>query len=61
MQGRMKQHQLSKAEIDDVLNKGQVGSLATYNENGFPYVVPVHYIVCAEQVYIHGLIHGEQF
>ncbi len=60
MQGRMKQHQLSKAEIDDVLNKGQVGSLATYNENGFPYVVPVHYIVYEEKIYIHGLIQGQK-
>ena len=60
MQGRMKQHQLSKAEIDDVLEKGQVGSLGTNNENGYPYVVPVHYIIYDGKIYIHGLIKGQK-
>ncbi len=32
MQGRMKQHQLSKDEIDDVLRNAQTGCIATHNE-----------------------------
>lgn len=60
MQGRMKQHQLSKKEIDDVLKSEQVGRIATHNENGYPYIVPVHYIVCDEKIYIHGLIKGQK-
>lgn len=60
MQGRMKQHQLSKEEIDDVLKNGQVGRIATHNENGYPYVVPVHYIICNGRIYIHGLIKGQK-
>jgi len=60
MQGRMKQHQLSKAEINDVLENGQTGRIATHNENGYPYIVPVHYIVQDEKIYIHGLIKGQK-
>ncbi len=60
MQGRMKQHQLSKAEIEDVLKNGQVGRIATHNENGYPYVVPVHYVIYEEKIYIHGLIKGQK-
>lgn len=58
MQGRMKQHQLSIDEINDVLTKGEVGRIATHNQNGYPYIVPVHYIVYQEKIYIHGLIKG---
>jgi len=60
MQGRMKQHQLSRAEIDDVLKSQQVGRIATHNDNGYPYIVPVHYIVYDEKIYIHGLIKGQK-
>lgn len=60
MQGRMKQHQLSKEEINDVLINAQVGRIATHNENGYPYVVPVHFIVYEDKIYIHGLIKGQK-
>lgn len=60
MQGRMKQHQLSKEQIDSVLNNAQVGRIATHNENGYPYIVPVHFIVHEEKIYIHGLIKGQK-
>lgn len=60
MQGRMKQHPLSKSEINEVLQHEQVGRIATHNENGYPYVVPVHYVVYEEKIYIHGLIKGQK-
>ena len=60
MQGRMKQHQLSKEKIDSVLKSEQVGRIATQNENGYPYVVPVHYVVSNGNIYIHGLIKGQK-
>ena len=60
MQGRMKQHQLSVEEISEVLSKSEVGRIATHNENGFPYIVPVHYIVLDGKIYIHGLIKGQK-
>ena len=60
MQGRMKQHQLSKEQINNVLSNAQVGRIATHNENGYPYIVPVHFIVHEEKIYIHGLIKGQK-
>lgn len=60
MQGRMKRHQLSKEEITDVLLKAQVGRIATQNENGYPYIIPVHFIIYEENIYIHGLIKGQK-
>lgn len=60
MQGRMKRHQLSKEEITDVLLKAEVGRIATLNENGYPYIVPVHFIFYEEKIYIHGLIKGQK-
>lgn len=58
MQGRMKQHQLTADEISDVLAKAKVGRIATINENGYPYVVPVHFVCLADKIYIHGLRKG---
>lgn len=60
MQGRMKQHQLLEEEIEDVLKNAQVGRIATHNENGFPYIVPVHFITDEGKIYIHGLIKGQK-
>lgn len=60
MQGRMKQHQLNAAEIAEVLDKSAVGRIATNDPNGFPYIVPVHYIYWNEKIYIHGLIKGQK-
>lgn len=60
MQGRMKQHQLSKEEIDEVLKNATVGRIATHSENGYPYIVPVHFIVHEGKIYIHGLIKGQK-
>lgn len=60
MQGRMKQHQLTDNEINKVLQNAQVGRIATHNENGYPYIVPVHYIMHQDKIYIHGLIKGQK-
>ena len=60
MQGRMKQHQLTKVEIDELLAKVEVGRIATLKSNGFPYVVPVHFVYIDEKIYIHGLSRGEK-
>jgi len=60
MQGRMKQHQLNPAEITEVLNKAEVGRIGINDPNGFPYIVPVHYVYWNEKVYIHGLIKGQK-
>ncbi len=56
----MKEHQLSKQEIDVLLQTEGVGSLATISKDGFPYVKPVRYVWMDVKVYIHGLSIGQK-
>lgn len=56
----MKEHQLNTAEINALLAKAKVGHIGTINTNGFPYVLPVHFVYADEKFYIHGLSKGEK-
>jgi len=60
MQNRMSKHQLNDVQIKEILLKAPVGNIATINENGYPYVVPVHFIYHNGKVYIHGLPIGQK-
>lgn len=62
MQNRMKTHQLTEKEINDMLAYSMVGRLATVSANGIPYVIPVHFAYDNEnkKIYIHGLIRGQK-
>lgn len=58
MQARMKEHQLSEAEINELLSTAKVGHIGTINAEGFPYVLPVHFVYSDGKFYIHGLNKG---
>jgi len=60
MQDRMKEHQLKEEQIEGILEKASVGNLATINDTGYPYVVPVHFIYDSDKIYIHGLPKGQK-
>lgn len=60
MQYRMKKHQLNEEQITEILKTAPVGHIATINENGYPYVVPVHFIYHENKIYIHGLPRGQK-
>ncbi len=60
MEGRMKEHQLTKEEIDLLLQESKMGHLGTQNEDGFPYVTPVHFAYTGDCIYIHGLNRGQK-
>lgn len=60
MQHRMKTHQLDKQQIDSLLDRAEVASLATINANGTPYVTPVHFWYQAGAIYVHGLPAGQR-
>lgn len=60
MQNRMRNHQLNEEQITSILTKAPVGNIATINENGYPYVVPVHFIYYEDKIYIHGLPRGQK-
>lgn len=56
----MNQHQLNNVEIENLLQNEQVGRIGTLNANGFPYVVPVHFVYSDRRIYIHGLTKGHK-
>ena len=60
MEGRMKEHQLTKEEIDTLLAEAKVGHLGTQNADGYPYVLPVHFAYTTDCIYIHGLNQGQK-
>jgi len=60
MQNRMKNHQLDNTEIAELLNTAKVGRFATLNEDGFPYVVAMHFVYHNEKIYMHGLPKGQK-
>lgn len=47
-------------EIDDILNESQVGSFATINLDGSPYVVPVNYVYYNGKIYFHCALKGRK-
>ena len=60
MQHRMKTHQLTEAQIVEVLKKEPVGTLATINEDGSPYATPMHFVYQDGKLYMHGLPAGQK-
>lgn len=60
MQHRMKTHILTKNEITQLLVRTATGSLSTLNDDGAPYVTPVHYLYYNNAIYIHGLPKGQK-
>ena len=41
----MRTHQLTEEQIRKLLQRSQNGSLATLNEDGTPYVTPMHFVL----------------
>lgn len=60
MQHRMKTHPLTMEQIDQLLSRSFTGSLATLNNDGSPYVTPVHFISRNGCIYFHGLPKGQK-
>lgn len=60
MQHRMKTHPLSEERLAKLLQNAHTGSLATLNEDGTPYNVPVHFVYMNNCFYAHGLPKGQK-
>ena len=60
MQLRMERHQLNREQIHDLLQKTEIGRFATINEDGFPYVVAMHFVYSNNKIYMHGLPKGQK-
>lgn len=60
MQHRMRTHMLSKDKIEELLTRTATASIATLNEDGTPYVTPMHYVYHKGFIYMHGLPKGKK-
>jgi len=55
---RRKDKQLSTEEAMDILQNGKYGLISTVGEDGYPYGVPLFYIIMDGKVYFHKSIEG---
>lgn len=60
MRHRTKTHLLTKEQIDDLFKRAEVGRLGTFSSNGFPYVLPMHFVYVDNKIYMHGLPKGKK-
>jgi nitroimidazol reductase NimA-like FMN-containing flavoprotein (pyridoxamine 5'-phosphate oxidase superfamily) len=56
----MKTHPLDAKKIGSLLNKSQVATIATINNDGTPYTTPIHFIYQENAIYFHGLPKGQK-
>jgi len=57
---RRSRQQLDDAEARAVLERGTHGVLALAGDDGYPYAVPVSYVLDGERVWIHGARSGHK-
>lgn len=60
MQQRMIDHQMGQDDISKLLERAKVATIATVNDDGTPYVTPVHYACLDGRIYFHGLGKGQK-
>lgn len=51
---------LPKEETVEILNRCTSGVFAVIDENGYPYTVPVSYVLKGEQIFFHSAIEGHK-
>ncbi|NTW05264.1 MAG: pyridoxamine 5'-phosphate oxidase family protein, partial [Peptococcaceae bacterium] len=60
MQNRMKNHPLTEEQIATLLTKAPVGRIATIGPDGYPYIVPMHFVYYNKTIYTHCLPKGQK-
>jgi len=60
MRHRTKTHLLTKEQILKFLHRSEVGRIGTFSEDGYPYIVPMHFVYFEDKIYLHGLPVGEK-
>lgn len=60
MQARMLNHQMTSENIERLLERAKVGSLATINSDETPYITPIHFVYKNGAIYFHGLPAGQK-
>ncbi|WP_041962580.1 pyridoxamine 5'-phosphate oxidase family protein [Sulfurospirillum cavolei] len=60
MRHRTKTHQLTQEQIEALFERALVGRLGCIRADGYPYVVPMHFIYTSHALYMHGLPKGQK-
>lgn len=60
MRHRTKTHLLRQEQILEFLRRAEVGRIGTFSKEGYPYVVPMHFVHFNNKTYLHGLPMGEK-
>jgi len=56
----MKRFQLTPEQMDELLQRAECGRFGTIREDGYPYVIAMHFVYCNGNVYMHGLPKGQK-
>lgn len=57
---RRKKQTLTEAECRDILSRGAYGVLAVAGDDGYPYAVPVNYVLRGNVIYLHSAKAGHK-
>ena len=60
MRHRTKTHLLTQEQIEELSLRAEVGRLGTFSQDGFPYVLPMHFVYFDNKIYLHGLAKGKK-
>lgn len=60
MRHRTKTHLLTQEQIEELFLRADVGRLGTFSSDGFPYVLPMHFVYFDNKIYMHGLPKGKK-
>jgi len=56
----MKTHRLTEQQMNQLLEQVQIGSFATLNSDGTPYITPMHFVYYNNAIFLHGLPKGKK-
>lgn len=57
---RRKDAQLSEEESREILRTAAWGTLATADQDGVPYAIPMNFVFFDEQIYLHSALSGHK-
>ena len=60
MRHRTKTHLLTQEEVEKLFIRAEVGHIGSFGKDGYPYIVPMHFVWHNQKIYLHGLPKGEK-
>lgn len=57
---RRKDREIDQKDAMELLIRGEYGTLSTIGEDGYPYGLPVNYVVMEDRIYIHCAKEGQK-